>query len=1285
MKDARYGNISQTQLQSHTANSTSIDDCNVDDVVSIKVDQIVGIKNCKKVLNQDPDLDSIGIIRSWTHDHANVWIFKLNKTAKLNWRNLFFCVPWDHETNDYTFSFIQTLHSTQFFAMTSPSNYDWEPICDDYNELKQNINKSSQEIQVLLRNGKSKVLASYWEFHIYGNKQSIVRKIRLPSTIQKIPIVNSKQYWKTIIQMDSKIVNLACKIPDKIMMHIQKLQTIEFSKNSIHCDSQLHKIQTIGNCDALESSFKSKTQLQYFVDTIHTIKFSPIIIYLPNNFMMNKFGDDKKRNHYNCNENYIQQKDTVFNTSCIESLITGECGNQCDHLKDSYVCLERLIEKNDYKQGILMCEFILRRLSNSKCDCHNTQYPLLFKYILFEYSVMLYRYCVDNDWKDKDIMYLCHYYSSIFIAISSIDDDINLTPKRGIRLSIARGMLGHTYWKIGNVINDIQFVYAARINFKLCISDDGNKYAMIPDKFCMFYQHGKSIPNYYAHFHSSDICISMNDFLTYQAVCVRYTMYLDYLQSQERKHPCYLDRVVARRCGFILNAFGCSLDVRILKKIYMQLAINCKYIHDIAGELLHLQDMVDVIMGKWHQTMHSSSAAEKVLNDSLRVLVDRLNKATNSKQYTKIKLKIKSKLKTKTKNKTKTQPKITKEMIKGGKHLKNDPKLLLFAACHYSMLTFEKTVRNVHCINTKAVINIIKQSDIMTMDPNKICINLNHGKYLFELLKYFYDGNINLCDDREIKILYYWYYAQYYQIISNCHGIDNLPFESDEKYRQVYNQHIQMIINHYHSAFLELSKLKDKPKNQTLGSKMVINYINLLISIWDKQNMCNSTKNEIKLFWLKHFSPCNDKFINWLKESPIYDIIGVTHKTLSMITRNIDSMYLYTFCLFKMGNYNDAYDMFGAIAAEIERYRLHQHRCKSSSGYHELYRDPDRHRREYTFRNDYCLKIDTIIKSLQSTQWSTNRLHLSVNEMYNISNFPITGDSSLSRFAGFDGYCFAWLLSLFRMNCRGLQGKRLPFLEVTSNSLRQIRTSLFMLCMRWGNINDNYDRLYWLQFGMVSIGIQSLLWINCDKFKLNNDNYNYEKIQKYLFRFVIEYIESGLDFPLTTNKTVSKVAQLCLIMSYFVVGDSYREKLESIFSCSIFKNTLWDGVEVVEEFLMQDSKHWLDDNKRIAYFAKCMKKLQQSDIDADTLFTKAIESQTKICCVLNTKVNSDCVNKNFLKWKNAILKRDIHCNYCGNGTKDRDLFVCKQCKQAYYCDKKCQKMDWNKHKNVCSF
>ena len=75
------------------------------------------------------------------------------------------------------------------------------------------------------------------------------------------------------------------------------------------------------------------------------------------------------------------------------------------------------------------------------------------------------------------MMYLCHYYLSIYIVMNGyIDNEVcdpittdNFIYKDKIRLPIARGMLGESYWKLGKVLKNNQFINAARIHFELCI------------------------------------------------------------------------------------------------------------------------------------------------------------------------------------------------------------------------------------------------------------------------------------------------------------------------------------------------------------------------------------------------------------------------------------------------------------------------------------------------------------------------------------------------------------------------------------------------------------------------------------------------------------------------------------------------------------------------------------------------------------------------------------------------------------------------------------------------
>ena len=85
------------------------------------------------------------------------------------------------------------------------------------------------------------------------------------------------------------------------------------------------------------------------------------------------------------------------------------------------------------------------------------QYPILFTYLLFEYCIMLYKYNENRDWKDKDMIYLCHYYLSIYVAMyfHVVNDTSNSMVK--IQLAIARGMLGDSYFHIGKLIENDDF------------------------------------------------------------------------------------------------------------------------------------------------------------------------------------------------------------------------------------------------------------------------------------------------------------------------------------------------------------------------------------------------------------------------------------------------------------------------------------------------------------------------------------------------------------------------------------------------------------------------------------------------------------------------------------------------------------------------------------------------------------------------------------------------------------------------------------------------------------
>ena len=80
----------------------------------LSVGSIVGIEH-----NGETEMfDGLGIIKTWTQDHANVWI--LNSTynkhlptneSQKSWIHLFFCLPWNYSVDIFSFKFTRILMS----------------------------------------------------------------------------------------------------------------------------------------------------------------------------------------------------------------------------------------------------------------------------------------------------------------------------------------------------------------------------------------------------------------------------------------------------------------------------------------------------------------------------------------------------------------------------------------------------------------------------------------------------------------------------------------------------------------------------------------------------------------------------------------------------------------------------------------------------------------------------------------------------------------------------------------------------------------------------------------------------------------------------------------------------------------------------------------------------------------------------------------------------------------------------------------------------------------------
>ena len=119
------------------------------DEAGLQTNSIIGVYNDINGIKHD----SLAIIKSWTVEHANVCMLECNCGGKISlepekeqlWQDLFFCVPWDCDKDDYTFNFLDTLHPTTLYAMTSQDIYacNLHPICDTVEQLKNNMNSKN--------------------------------------------------------------------------------------------------------------------------------------------------------------------------------------------------------------------------------------------------------------------------------------------------------------------------------------------------------------------------------------------------------------------------------------------------------------------------------------------------------------------------------------------------------------------------------------------------------------------------------------------------------------------------------------------------------------------------------------------------------------------------------------------------------------------------------------------------------------------------------------------------------------------------------------------------------------------------------------------------------------------------------------------------------------------------------------------------------------------------------------------------------------------------------------
>ena len=534
----------------------------------------------------------------------------------------------------------------------------WHPICDTFDELTRNVNKSSNQIKVNLKDEETKILSLYFSLSIPNfndDENNETSKIRLPSVIQKIPVVNTRQYWEKVIGYDGSIIRKACQIPIPITNHLQTLQQ-KFSKDRqsilelIAKQLNISMITDVENSDGkfdlsivnpseeynvlghngdfdsmINGSFKSKQDLK---DRLTCIQRSSTFVFVSKAYIIAHFFENDNINYETLKEKCdlldsaakLIAKDEKFemdSTLAIETyffapLVFDSYRNVHEIVRlmtrkfgytDMYRCYGRLVSmnaKNDHKNAIFMCEYLLRRFKGSMLD--KIHYQWLLIQVLFEYCKALNSYNQKYNWKDKDIMFLCHYYLSLYIALDqAILCHGGAKQKDKIRLAIATGMLAESYWHIGKLLNDTKLIGVAAIHFEMAIHDNYN--SIVPTKFNMFHQcHNVNS--------RSNVFIDIKDVKMYQQI---WSKFVAYLVSNEYRSMFTKSRIVII-LHKMLDVFGCSLDTFLLMQIYNLLAKSYENVIDYGRAIVCLQNIIDIAKGKFCQSCGTVSINEMSQN-----------------------------------------------------------------------------------------------------------------------------------------------------------------------------------------------------------------------------------------------------------------------------------------------------------------------------------------------------------------------------------------------------------------------------------------------------------------------------------------------------------------------------------------------------------------------------------------------------------------------------------------------------------------------------------------------
>lgn len=299
--------------------------------------------------------------------------------------------------------------------------------------------------------------------------------------------------------------------------------------------------------------------------------------------------------------------------------------------------------------------------------------------------------------------------------------------------------------------------------------------------------------------------------------------------------------------------------------------------------------------------------------------------------------------------------------------------------------------------------------------------------------------------------------------------------------------------------------------------------------------------------------------------------------------------------------------------------------------------------------------------------------------------------------------------------------------NLSSKCIRQIRTSLGLFANSIIRGKNNIlvdDALFWHHLSLITSGMLSFVVVEIMSHKnINHTKYleNYNTITTYLKRFVIDMIEpslmaliqlaqdsrnkSGLfsdknnniDISITFQQIVDRLneAKEMLAMSYAVIGNKEKFKFYNIWAPDSWKHkVLAHSMAFKQQFLKnQSSKNklkmesiWNSSQHQLLLvmiatmfeYTLMEQELDRPQFQEMGWQINKLHNRDWINNVIESKTRDEYLYK---KWKNVTTLKI--CNFCKRN--DRKLNKCKNCRRVFYCNKKCQKQDWNlnNHRKFC--